>query len=186
MTLFRYVCLLRGVNVGSSNRISMVKLREILEDLHLAEIATYIQSGNIAFSSLEQSKSSLASLISGALEQHGVSAPAIVLNVTELTDIIQSNPYPDAVSVPKSLHVFLLTSEPDRKDMQELAEYCTSPEKISLCSSGDVYYVYLHAPNGIGRSKVVSKMERVLNMSVTGRNWRTMNEILRLADLPVV
>lgn len=47
----RYVALLRGINVGGTNKISMTELREAFEDAGAAAVSTYINSGNVVFSS---------------------------------------------------------------------------------------------------------------------------------------
>ena len=178
MKLSEFVCLLRGVNVGSSNRIGMSEVRKLMEKLDFSRIQTYIQSGNIIFSTCIQCKSTLSTMIYNELLLHGVSAPVTILTCQELQDIADSNPYPNAVSEPKSLHVYLLASEPDHRDMQELSTLCSKSEEVRLRNSGDVYYLFVHAPEGIGKSKLISKMERVLNMSATGRNWRTIQRLL--------
>lgn len=45
----KYVCLLRGINVGGKNKVSMSELKGFFEDLGFEKVATYINSGNIVF-----------------------------------------------------------------------------------------------------------------------------------------
>ena len=47
----RHVVLLRGVNLGSRNRVAMPKLRDALEDAGFDDVQTYLQSGNVVLSS---------------------------------------------------------------------------------------------------------------------------------------
>src|SRR5438067_13443767 len=49
--MLRFVALLRGINVGGRNPIKMADLKACLEGDGLAEVLTYIQSGNVIFSS---------------------------------------------------------------------------------------------------------------------------------------
>src|SRR3546814_15546585 len=51
--MHRYVALLRGINVGGRNKVSMADLRAALEDDGLQSVRTYIQSGNVLFESDE-------------------------------------------------------------------------------------------------------------------------------------
>jgi uncharacterized protein (DUF1697 family) len=44
--------------------------------------------------------------------------------------------------------------------------------------SGRVFY--LHAPDGIGRSKLVEKVGKYINVSMTARNWRTVSKIMEM------
>jgi uncharacterized protein (DUF1697 family) len=48
-----HVALLRGINVGGRNRVAMAALREVVEGLGHTGVATYIQSGNVVFTSEE-------------------------------------------------------------------------------------------------------------------------------------
>ena len=56
----RYAALLRGINVGGRNKVAMADLRELASALGHADVATYIQSGNLVFSSAEPDPAALA------------------------------------------------------------------------------------------------------------------------------
>ncbi len=49
----KYVALLRGINVGGNNKVEMVRLKKVFENLGYSEVKTYINSGNIIFTTLE-------------------------------------------------------------------------------------------------------------------------------------
>ena len=48
-----FVALLRGVNVGGNNMISMKALKECFEAIGFTEVSTYINSGNVIFNTKE-------------------------------------------------------------------------------------------------------------------------------------
>ena len=50
----RYVAFLRGINLGSTNKISMPQLRAMAEELGYTDVVTYINSGNLIFSSTKK------------------------------------------------------------------------------------------------------------------------------------
>lgn len=52
-TLYRYVALVRALNVGGSSVVKMTALRELFESIGLCDVVTYIQSGNVVFSTAE-------------------------------------------------------------------------------------------------------------------------------------
>ena len=52
----RYVVLLRGINVGGKNKLSMAALKDALEDLGCENVATYINSGNVVLDSKKSAK----------------------------------------------------------------------------------------------------------------------------------
>ena len=56
----RYVALLRGINVGGRNKVAMAELRRVAESLGHTEVVTYIQSGNLVFTSPNTSVADLA------------------------------------------------------------------------------------------------------------------------------
>ena len=49
----RYAVLVRGINVGGKNKVVMVQLRQELTELGLRKVETYINSGNIFFTSTD-------------------------------------------------------------------------------------------------------------------------------------
>lgn len=46
----KYIALLRGINVGGKNKISMPELKKMFEDCGYKDVITYINSGNVIFS----------------------------------------------------------------------------------------------------------------------------------------
>lgn len=100
----RYVALLRGINVGGRNKVAMADFRRVTASLGHTEVATYIQSGNVVFTSPDSSTISVAD----ALEQEiarslGVQPAVVVLSRAGLAQVIADNPFPQ-VTNPKCLH----------------------------------------------------------------------------------
>lgn len=174
-----YIALLRGINVGGHNKLPMAELRELLDDLGLQNIQTYIQSGNVVFKSEDQDTSVLAKRIGEAIdERYGFKPTILVLTREEFEDAIASNPFPEAKNEPKTLHLYFLESPPQEVDLEKLEEVKKSNERFALLRK----VFYLHAPDGIGRSKLAERVERVLKVSVTARNWRTVNKIAEMLN----
>ncbi|MEQ8791896.1 MAG: DUF1697 domain-containing protein [Pirellulaceae bacterium] len=173
------IALLRGINVGGRNKLPMAALTAILEELHCHDVRTYIQSGNAVFRSKPQNTSRLARSLGQAIHNRcGFQRHVMVLTLDALNEAIALNPFPEAESEPKSLHVNFLASKPKRPDMASLERLKKENERYRL--DGDVFY--LHAPDGIGRSKLAAAAERLLKVPLTGRNWRTVGKIKSLAD----
>ena len=173
-----YIALFRGINVGGSNKLPMRELVEVLESLKLKNIETYVQSGNAVFQTEETKASELSERISTAFDKsHGFKPQVLLLQLAELEKAAASNPYPEAQSDPKSLHLFFLASEPKNADLKTLERMRADSERFAL--KGKVFY--LHAPDGIGRSKLAARVEKALGVTVTARNWRTVYRILAMA-----
>ena len=169
-----WIALLRGINVGGNNPLPMKALRKELTDAGLVDVATYIQSGNVVFRSPARSASKLTELIRGTIETHHGFSPAVMaLTSRELSTIIKNNPFPQAESAPKSVHVYMLGARAPQANLQAAAELCTATERIVA----DANVIYLHAPDGIGRSKLASRLESTLGVTATGRNWNTVTKL---------
>jgi len=173
-----HIALFRGINVGGNNPLPMRQLVTQLEALGLQDVSTYIQSGNVVFRSRERDTSNLPARIQSAVgESHGFTPQVLILAVDEFEDAVASNPFPQAESEPKSLHLLFLASIPDGPDLETLESLKRNAEEFELRDR----VFYFHAPNGIGRSKLAARVEKALGVPVTARNWRSVCKILDLA-----
>ncbi len=172
-----WIALLRGINVGGKHILPMAKLRSDLESLKCANIRTYIQSGNVVFDSTAKAPSSLARKISDRIEkQHGFRPRVLLLDREELLAAIDSNPFPQAIPDPKSLHFSFLAEPAVEPDIQALDKAKSPTESYRLTDR----VFYLHAPDGIGRSKLAANAEKYLGVATTGRNYRTVDKLLSM------
>ncbi len=174
-----YIALFRGINVGGNNRLPMKDLVAALEDLGCQDVATYIQSGNAVLRSEEQDASLLSDGIMATIgERHGFEPRVLVLGSEEMEQVVRSNPFPEAESAPRTLHLYFLVASPERPDLDGLEGLKGERERFVL---GDGVF-YLHAPDGIGRSRLAANVERLLGVPATARNWRTVRKVMDMAD----
>jgi uncharacterized protein (DUF1697 family) len=173
-----YIALFRGINVGGSNILPMKLLIVMLKSLGCQNVTTYIQSGNAVFRHEENNAPLLTGKIAAAVnESHGFEPHVILLTADNLKKVMASNPFPDAETDPSKLHLFFLASVPETPDLDVIESIRAKSERFVL--KGDI--AYLHAPDGIGRSKLAARMERALGVAGTGRNWRSVCRILEMA-----
>ena len=173
-----WIGLLRGINVGGHNILPMAALRSDLESLKLENVRTYIQSGNVVFDSAETSASSLANKIGQLIEErHGFRPHLLLLSHEDLLAAVESNPFPEAADDPKTLHFAFLAQPAVDPNMKALDDAKSSSENYKLTDR----VFYLHAPDGIGRSKLAAKAEKYLGVVATGRNFRTVEKLLSMA-----
>jgi uncharacterized protein (DUF1697 family) len=174
-----YIALFRGINVGGRNVLPMSELVSMLENIGLQNVETYIQSGNVVFQSEETNASLLADTICAAIKKsHGFEPQVLLLKPEEIEKAVQSNPFPEAESQPKTLHLHFLSSEPRSPDLDALESIRDDRERFVLKDG----VLYLHAPHGIGRSKLAANAEKLLGVSITGRNWRTVCKLIEMAQ----
>lgn len=177
-----YIALFRGINVGGKNSLPMKELVAILEALGARNVKTYIQSGNAVFQSGEKEGSHLSQKIAAGIKNsRGFDPHVLVLGLDEIEKAIADNPFPDAESDPGSLHIGFLASTPENPDLKKLASLKKESERFHL--KGKVFYI--HAPEGVGRSKLAANSEKLLGVPMTDRNWRTVCKIMELANPPL-
>ena len=173
------IALFRGINVGGKNSLSMKELVDILEDIGARNIRTYIQSGNAVFQNAEKSFSQLSAQISAEIkERHGFEPCVLILGLDALEKAMAENPFPEAEADPSSLHLGFLVSTPRNPDLKKLESLKKESERFHL--SDNVFY--LHAPEGVGRSKLAASVEKLLGVPMTDRNWKTVCKIREMAD----
>lgn len=171
-----WVALLRGVG-GGIRPLPMRELTAALEDIGLKDVRTYIQSGNVVFSSA-RSAARLAVEIERCIEKKfGFHSNTFVLSVPELQRAAKGNPFPQADEKPQTLHLFFLAKPARAAQLDAMNEIKTKSEQFVLKSK--VFYFY--TPDGFGISKLGVKAERLLGVDTTARNWRTVGKVLELA-----
>jgi uncharacterized protein (DUF1697 family) len=175
-----YIALFRGLNVGGNNILPMNELVSVLQKLGARNVKTYIQSGNAIFQCEETNASLLSIKISAAIKKsHGFEPRVLLLELEEMERAVESNPFPEAESEPKALHLYFLEAIPENPDFDTLANIKSNRERFALKDG----VFYLHAPEGIGRSRLAAKAEKLLGVSATARNWRTVSKIMAMAKL---
>jgi uncharacterized protein (DUF1697 family) len=171
------VALLRGVNVGGRHSLPMKELRVLLGELGCENVKTYIQSGNAVFNT-SANPGLLSQDITAAIERQFGFAPSVfLLTFDEYQSILGQNPFPDAVSEPKSIHIGFVTEQPSAPDLETIESLKSATENYQLLNGA----FWLHAPDGIGRSKLAAKIDKCLGVATTGRNWRSAKAIEDLA-----
>jgi len=156
----------------------MKELVGILEELGCQDVKTYIQSGNVVFKTNEKNISGLSDRLSAEIKKRRGFAPSVVLlSIKELEKIVANNPFPEVQDAPQTLHVGFLAAVPKKPDLKKLESLREKNERFQLIGSA----FYLHAPDGTGPSKLAANTARLLGVSMTDRNWRTVGKILEMA-----
>lgn len=173
-----WIALLRGINVGGNNVLPMKDLAAVLEELGCTDVATHIQSGNVVFEKSRSDATTLSKCIADTvLKNHGFKPRTLVLTVDEIEKAVASNPFTDAEVNPKSLQIFFLSKIPTSPEFEMLDSIKSRSESFALIGKA----FYFHAPDGIGRSKLAARAEKLLGVDATARNWRTVSKLIAMA-----
>ena len=127
------ICMLRGVNVGGHNMIKMDALKALCVSLKLKDPQTYVQSGNVIFSSSEKDLAKLAKRIQDAIEKTVGFRPGVVLRTAaELQAVVARNPFAKRNGIePGKLLVNFLAADPGKQAREKALAIQIGPEEIS-------------------------------------------------------
>jgi uncharacterized protein (DUF1697 family) len=174
-----YVALLRGVNVGG-NTLKMDWLRASCEELGLADVQTYLQSGNIVFSS-PRAASRLIAVLKEKIDANTLRPVPIVLrSAAEMAAVVAANPFlkQRGIDVEK-LHVTFLGETPGKPDSGRLDQLAGERDQYRLARRE----IYLYCPINYGETQLSNTaIEKVLAVTATTRNWKTVTTLLSMAS----
>ncbi len=175
-----YIALLRGINVGPHKRMKMEKLRACCEALGFKNARTYIQSGNIVFEAGKLTSYAAAKKMEAQIvKDFGFPADVIARTGEEMKQVVTGNPLLKDPGVDASkLHVVFFSQTPSAEAVKKLEAIVKAPDKVR--QNGKEIYFYF--PNGVSGSSIWKhNLDRVLGLSGTMRNWKTVNTLLEMA-----
>jgi len=176
-TVATYVALIRGINVANT-QISMERLRKVCASCGFADVHTYIQTGNVVFSSSENAKACTAALAARLQRELGKPVGIAIRSARELAAIIANNPFLKEKGIETArLHVAFLAEKPTSERVKAIA--AVDWERDRFHHNAKEFYLY--CPDGFGRSKLATTFERKLGISATVRNWNTVSKLLEMA-----
>lgn len=176
-----YISILRGINVSGKNIIKMEALKRLFESLGFQKVTTYVQSGNVIFSSALSDVKKIEKLITSQIEKDfGLKIPIIVLTIEELKQYIEDNPLIKNRDE-AFLHFTFLAERPTEIDCKKerIKDKKMENEEIEISER----VVYLFCPNGYGKTKLTNTfLEKTLKVTATTRNFKTTNQLLKIAE----
>ncbi|MFL6017272.1 MAG: DUF1697 domain-containing protein [Gaiellaceae bacterium] len=174
----RHIVLLRGINIGSRNRIAMPELREALESAGFDDVQTYVQSGNVVLSS-GKSAVEVAQACERQIERSfGLDIDVVTRTRSQLAKIVERNPLAEVATDPKRYQVSFLSAKPSADVVRKLEEAAAEQERVVPAGRE----IYAWHPEGIGRSRLWTLLAgRGLGVTATARNWTTVTKLLELA-----
>jgi uncharacterized protein (DUF1697 family) len=173
------IVLLRGVNIGPRNRVSMPELREVLDGAGFDDVRTYVQSGNVVLTSRMSAKRVARECERLIAERFGLDIAVVARTRAELADVVARNPLADVADNPKRYQVTFLDAKLSPAVVRKLEDAVVPPEQFVLHGRE----VYAWHPSGAARSKLWATLAgRGLGVTATARNWTTVTKLLELAS----
>jgi len=175
------ITLLRGVNVGGHNKVKMDALRSVCESLDLRDPQTYVQSGNVVFRTRQQDLARLGGRLQEAIARKFGFRPGVVLrSLSEWRAAVAANPFARRPGIdPARLLVMFLAEQPSAAAAKALLQLRPSKEERKLVDQE----LFIYYPQGLGRPDIPwTTLEKILQVSATGRNWNTVQNLLGIAE----
>ena len=174
----RQIALLRGINLGARNRVSMPELRKLLTGLGHEDVKTLLQSGNVVLTSDETGEALEQALEAAIADELGVESRVVVRTARELAGVVKRNPLAGVAGDPKRYQVSFLSARPKAAVVKALEAADVAPEQ-AVVSGREIYAWH---PEGIQRSPLAKLLtDRKLGVTATARNWNTVIKLLELA-----
>lgn len=166
----KFVILLKGVNVGGKNLLPMKDFVALLTQNKFDNVLSYIQSGNIVLKSPTNPTEQIKAIVT---THYGFTPEVFSLDHVEFKTAAENNPYKQFEG--KFVHFYFCKNDIEIVH-EKLNKYLADSEQYTV--KGNVFY--LHAPDGIGRSKLIANIESCLGQKATGRNLNTINKISKM------
>lgn len=176
-----YIGLLRAINLGSHNKVSMADLKALLAELGMKNPRSLLQSGNLVFESSPRPTAALEKLLeAGAAKRLALDTPFCVRTADEWQQVIAANPFPKEAKLdPGHTVLMCLKDAPPASAMKALQDAIKGREVVKA-NGRQAYFLY---PDGIGTSKLTIKLiEKKLGTTGTARNWNTVLKLGALTE----
>jgi uncharacterized protein (DUF1697 family) len=171
-----YILLFRGV--GGATQLPTAALREALTAEGFEGVATYINSGNAVLRSELPRETVITRVAATCKKEFRFEKAIFAPTLKEWIALIERNPFPDAVAVPKYLHMALLAQAPRRRTVEALKAFAEPGERLAVVGK----VAYIHTPNGFGTSKLAARFDKGIGVTNTARNWNTVSRLRDLAE----
>ena len=172
-----WVALLRAVNLGAHNKVSMPKLRDALAAEGFTDVKTYVNSGNVVLDSTLRSPAKVGQAVHDVILDHfGVDTPVMMRTGRQLAEVLAWNPFPEqAADHPKLIAVLHLSGEPEAERVEAFRAEDYAPVRVA--HRGEEVVVDWH--DRYGRPKVDRALKK-LGVDATARNWRTLTALVEM------
>jgi len=167
---------MRAVNVGGTGTPPMADLRAALAEDGAVEVASYIQSGIIVLTLAEDDPRAVECRVGALVEaRFGFRPEVMAFSPARIDTALEGMPGPEPEDA-RHMHLLFYTVTPQADVAARPEAFCTRGEEDTL---GPVC-LYLHAPDGLGRSKLRGRAEQALGCSATARNLNSVRAIRAL------
>lgn len=173
----RYVALLRGINVGGNNKVEMLQLKHVFEELGCGDVVTYINSGNVVFTD-NRSGVELVKFVEKAIkEEFGLEIPVVIRDQQNIQALCRKIP-PDWTNDKKlRTDAMFLWEEIDNKDILKKIKINPEIENAFYFEGALVWHI---GRQNVTRGAAIKLINTDLYKHMTIRNINTVRKLNEL------
>ena len=177
-----YVAFLRAVNVGGKGIVSMAAIKEAFAALGLSDVRTYINSGNVIFSTRALDAQRLTARIEKALEQHtGMAIKVLVIDHMVLKKLVDAIPRNWVDDKTMRTYVLLLWKALDDRSILDRLPIKPDVDELKYTPGAVIWRV---DRENVGRSHMNRIVGTPLYKKITIRSANTMRKLNELTAAP--
>lgn len=175
----RHIAFLRGINVGTGNRIAMADLRRVLTERGASEVRTLLNSGNVVLESFLE-PAAVAELVRAAItEGLGLRIPVMVRSASEVAAALAEDPFDGIATDDSRSFIGFCAGTPTAAASRRFTTLTN--EHFRTAVRGGQLYVWCPAGMiGSGFGKI--KSDKEIGLEVTMRNRRTVQKLAALVE----
>lgn len=171
----KYIALLRGINVGGNKSVEMSRLKALFEGLGYTDVKTYINSGNVIFSSSEKDQTKLCQELEEAIEnEFGFVVPAIIKSVDQIKAIASAIPVDAQNNTEMKCDVLFLWDEVDSADVFKDLDLREGVDQVKYIPGAIIWSV---KREDINKSRLLKIVGTPFYKKVTIRNCNTVRRL---------
>lgn len=175
-----YVALLRGINVGGNNKVPMRELKAVFEAAGMSDVRTYINSGNVVFTTSESDRLALTANIESAIVEHfGFGVSVLVLDIEQIRSIVARLPDAWANNDAMKCDVVYLWDEIDSPAVLDELRFRPEIEDVFYTPGAIIHRIDRANATKSGLPRVVGTP---IYKQMTVRNCNTARKLLELME----
>ena len=175
-----YVALLRGINVGGKNKVDMKRLKAAFEDAGMTSVKTYINSGNVIFSSTVRSRARLGEILEDAIVRaFGFEVRVLIRDLENIKTIVETLPTTWMNDDTMKCDVMFLWDDVARPSVVEGLQIKPDMEEVRYVAGALLWRV---DREGLTRSGLMKVAGTPLYKRMTIRNCNTTRKLLELME----
>ena len=175
-----YVALLRGVNVGGKNKVEMKQLKAVFEEAGMTSVRTYINSGNVIFSTTTRGRPRLIKLLEDAIaKRFGFRVNVLVRDVKKMRAVVKAMPSHWTNDAKMKCDVMFLWDDVDRPSIVKQLQVKPELEDVRYAPGALIWRV---DRKNVTRSGMMKLVGTPIYKRMTIRNCNTTRKLLDLME----